>query len=205
MSAGHVTAAESRPEILLDLGAGDGIAMPFLQPVADRVIGLNYGHGRSKEFHGTYPDESILTADGRDLPLRDASIDVVVSLETIYILPTLEDQQRCLGEIRRVLKQNGLFVCSVPIEIGLPAVIKYTGRRCARINTRIGFRDMLKHWLHPLFDLTSSPCGDHPGFNAYHFARRLGDCFRTLRKIRLPLWYPFCTTLLLVCRPRQGL
>ncbi len=91
--------------------------------------------------------------------MRDECIDVAVSLEAIYTLRSTDDQLRCLDDVRRVLKADGLFVCSVPIEIGLPAVVKYVGRRTAGVGSPVGFRDMLKHWLHPVFDLSGYPCG----------------------------------------------
>ncbi len=189
---------------ILDLGAADGIAMPFLRPLAQRVIGLNAGQEYSLQFRKAYPDDDTLTADGCAIPLRDECIDAVVSLETLYVVPGPAARRKCLAEIHRVLEPDGVFVCSVAIEVGLPAVIKYIGRRCAGIKARrITFGKMLRHWLYHFCDLSKyDHGGDHLGFNAYQFSRDVADRFEVLRRIRLPLCYPFCTTLMLVCRRR---
>src|SRR5205823_3548256 len=48
---------------------------------------------------------------GSQLPISDASVDVVVSFETIE---HLYDHQRFLSEIRRVLRPGGLLMLSTP-------------------------------------------------------------------------------------------
>jgi SAM-dependent methyltransferase len=49
--------------------------------------------------------------DGARLPLADDCFDVVVSFETIE---HLEDHEAFLAECRRVLKDEGVLVCSTP-------------------------------------------------------------------------------------------
>jgi hypothetical protein len=128
----------------------------------------------------------------------------VVSLETLYVLPGPAARRECLDEIRRVLKPDGVFVCSVAVEVGLPAPIKYIGRRCTGIKAkRISFGIMLRHWFYHFGDLSKyDHGGDHLGFNAYQFAGDVEERFKILRRIWLPLYYPLCTTLMLVCRRR---
>ncbi|MEM0235484.1 methyltransferase domain-containing protein [Thermofilum sp.] len=50
-------------------------------------------------------------ADATHLPFRDKCFDSVVSLET---LEHIEDQKAFLGNIKRVLKDEGMFILSTP-------------------------------------------------------------------------------------------
>jgi len=53
----------------------------------------------------------LARANAMVLPIRDESVDVVVSLETFEHLP---EPERFLDEARRVLVPGGLLVCSTP-------------------------------------------------------------------------------------------
>ncbi len=57
------------------------------------------------------PNLRYVQGDALAIPLPDASVDVVVSFET---LEHLRDQNRFLLETRRVLRPNGLFIVSTP-------------------------------------------------------------------------------------------
>ncbi len=53
----------------------------------------------------------FVCADGARLPFRDASVDAVVSFETIEHVP---DDLALLAEFRRVIRPGGLLICSTP-------------------------------------------------------------------------------------------
>jgi SAM-dependent methyltransferase len=190
---------------ILDLGAADGIAVPFLLTVSETVIGLNDNAAYCRQFRSLRPRQSVLAGDGCSLPFQTASLPAVVSLEMLYILPGREARRTCLAEIHRILKPGGLFICSIPIEVGVPAALKHIGRRCAGIRAeRLSPGHMLKLLFYRCVDLSPYDRGgeDRLGFNAYQFAKDMADRFVILRRIRLPLWYPLCTTLMLVGKAR---
>jgi hypothetical protein len=60
------------------------------------------------------------------------------------------------------------------------------------------FRMALRHWLHPFFDVAAIDRGDQVGFHAYHFADDMAALFGGVRRRRIPLPYPLCTTLMLI-------
>jgi len=189
-------------ETLVDLGAGDGIGLPFWRPVARRIINLNYSDRHARQCKTQHPDEVVLTCSGESLPLDDGSVDALVSLEVLHFLPNRSARQRCLAEVCRVLKPDGIFVCSTAIEVGLPAVVKYFGRRYANATLRgMTFGLMLKHCFYRFFDISQYDVGDQVGFNAYQFADDVAERFEILRRINIPLFYPLCTNLMLVCKP----
>ncbi|MCP4593617.1 MAG: class I SAM-dependent methyltransferase [bacterium] len=143
-------------------------------------------------------------SSGRALPFADGCFDAVVSLETLYIIAGPAARRECLDQVGRVLRPAGVFVCSVPIEVCLPAVVRYAGRRCARIQApRITFGKMLRHAFYRFCDLSPFDQGmDHLGFNVHQLAGDIASRFEILRQIVLPLPYPLCPTMMLVCRRR---
>lgn len=58
-----------------------------------------------------HPSVCFAVADAVALPLPAASVDVYVSLETIEHLP---DDHAFLREVVRVLRPDGMFICSTP-------------------------------------------------------------------------------------------
>jgi SAM-dependent methyltransferase len=55
--------------------------------------------------------KTVLQADGQSLPLRDDSVDVVV---TFQVIEQVWNDRRYLAEIRRVLRPGGLLLVSTP-------------------------------------------------------------------------------------------
>lgn len=94
---------------ILELGPGIGSNLPYLRP--DRYLALEpnpHMHAdlrRSAQQYGISPE--ILPGDARDIPLPDASIDVVIST---LVLCSVGDRARVVQEVHRVLKPGGTFV-----------------------------------------------------------------------------------------------
>ncbi|MEO6565391.1 MAG: methyltransferase domain-containing protein [Casimicrobiaceae bacterium] len=101
---------------VLDVASGDGYGSALLAAVAGSVVGVDVdvaaiGHART-----TYAGRTNLrfeVGSAAALPLPDASVDVVVSFETIEHLPR-EMQAPMLAEIARVLAADGMLMLSAP-------------------------------------------------------------------------------------------
>ncbi len=98
---------------VLDAACGEGYGSFLLAHAADRVTGVDIsadavGHARDR-----YPRQNLEFVQGSvtELPLKDGSVDVVVSFETIEHLPA---QREMLAEFRRVLAPDGVLVVSSP-------------------------------------------------------------------------------------------
>ena len=93
-------------------GTGYGSAMVH-QAGARQVYGYDLSPAAVGEALAQYPGRGLdfNQADVAELPLEDAAADVFVSFETIEHLP---DEHGLLREAVRVLRADGVFLCSSP-------------------------------------------------------------------------------------------
>ncbi|MFS2033157.1 class I SAM-dependent methyltransferase [Polaromonas sp. CT11-55] len=98
---------------VLDIACGEGYGSYFLAGTAKTVVGVDLSeiviqHARSKY---AAPGLEFLQGDCTRIPLKDSSVDVVVSFETIE---HHDQHEAMLAEIKRVLRPNGVVVISTP-------------------------------------------------------------------------------------------
>ena len=98
---------------VLDCATGTGYGAALLSSVARSVVAVDNAPEAIEQAARRYarPNIRYLVADGRSLPVRSGSVDVVVSLETIEHAPHPE---RFVAEFRRVLTPSGVLVLSTP-------------------------------------------------------------------------------------------
>ena len=97
---------------VLDVASGEGFGSAMLAKVAAAVVGVDIAsdavlHARSNVAENL----SFLIASCTDLPLLDSSFDFVASFET---LEHLSQHCKMMGEIKRVLRPNGVLLISTP-------------------------------------------------------------------------------------------
>ncbi|WP_439594862.1 methyltransferase domain-containing protein [Falsiroseomonas sp.] len=98
---------------VLDVASGEGYGAAILASLARSVVGVEIDQDSVDHAKAQYASDKLrfLQGDALALPLPDASIDLVVSFETLEHLP---DQAKFLSEVRRVLRPGGLFLVSTP-------------------------------------------------------------------------------------------
>jgi ubiquinone/menaquinone biosynthesis C-methylase UbiE len=99
-----------------DVACGEGYGSALLAGVAASVVGVDIAadaiaHARS--HYAGLANVRFEQGSAAALPLPDATVDAVVSFETIEHLPR-EDQSRMIAEFARVLKADGILVLSTP-------------------------------------------------------------------------------------------
>jgi SAM-dependent methyltransferase len=98
---------------VLDIASGEGYGSALLAQTARSVVGVDLSSEAVSYAGKAYrsPNLRFVEGDARTLPLNDASVDAVVSFETIE---HFYEHERFLAEVRRVLRSGGRFIVSSP-------------------------------------------------------------------------------------------
>lgn len=99
---------------VLDLGVGGGRTTPYLAGLASRYVGVDYAEEMVRACRNKFPGLEFVQADAADLSVfDDYSFDVVVMAFNAldYVVPD-SNRLRCLAEVRRVLRRDGVFLFS---------------------------------------------------------------------------------------------
>ena len=101
---------------VLDAACGEGYGTALLSETAADVVGVDID-GRTiehaRERYGGRSNARFVQGSVTTLPLADASVDVIVSFETIEHLQRT-DQPRMIDEFARVLAKDGIVIVSSP-------------------------------------------------------------------------------------------
>lgn len=96
---------------VLMLGCGTGEESIMLKEFgASEIIGIDLSHESIRIAKESYPECEFLVGDMHSLPFEDESFDFVYSSLAIHYSETPEDVYK---EIRRVLKKDGILLCSL--------------------------------------------------------------------------------------------
>ena len=98
---------------VLDIASGEGYGSALIAQTAQSVIGVEIDSAAVARARNAYSAERLeyRQGDARAIPLEDASVDCVVSFETIE---HFYDHAKFLAEIRRVLRPDGFLLISSP-------------------------------------------------------------------------------------------
>jgi SAM-dependent methyltransferase len=96
---------------VLDVACGSGFGLSMLRAAGARPMGFDYDVPTLFLVKREDPRTALASADGTRLPLKNASIDQVVSFETIE---HVDDARALVGELRRVLRPGGRLILSTP-------------------------------------------------------------------------------------------
>lgn len=163
---------------VLDLASGEGWGAAFLARQAAEVVGVDIDVASIEHARRAYylANLRFVTASATDIPLPDASVDVITSFETIE---HLSDHDRMLDEFRRVLVPGGTLFISSPNKLVYSDLSNYHNPFHVRELYYQEFRDLLKRRfanveiygqrfvsssiLHPLSGLRSDDAGWYAG------------------------------------------
>ncbi|MGQ4614544.1 methyltransferase domain-containing protein [Nocardia sp. R7R-8] len=99
---------------VLEAGSGEGYGADMIAGVAATVTGVDYDTGAVEHVRARYPRVEMIQGNLAELPLDDASIDVVVNFQ---VIEHLWDQSQFLRECLRVLRPGGELLISTPNRI----------------------------------------------------------------------------------------
>lgn len=103
----------ARGLIVLDIACGEGYGSAILAACAARVMGVDIDQGTIFHARRRYKENNLefLVGTCSSIPLKDSSVDLVVSFETIE---HHDQHDAMMVEIKRVLKPNGVLLISSP-------------------------------------------------------------------------------------------
>jgi SAM-dependent methyltransferase len=99
---------------VLEAGCGEGYGADLIAGVARRVVAVDYDEAAVAHVRSRYPRVEVTQANLAELPLPDASVDVVVNFQ---VIEHLWDQGQFVRECLRVLRPSGLLMVSTPNRI----------------------------------------------------------------------------------------
>ncbi len=100
-------------KVVLDIASGEGYGSAMLANKANKVIGVDISAEAIKHARKCYQKENLeyMVGSCADIPLPDASVDIVVSFETIE---HHDQHEQMMQEIKRVLRPDGILLISSP-------------------------------------------------------------------------------------------
>ncbi|HTX86644.1 MAG TPA: class I SAM-dependent methyltransferase [Candidatus Nanoarchaeia archaeon] len=110
----QLAAQISRGKRILDIACGSGYGSKILAEAgAAKVVAIDRGAEAVGEARRNYGQEKIefKVGDAENIAESDREFDMVVSFETIE---HLENPEKYLAEVARVLKTEGIFLASTP-------------------------------------------------------------------------------------------
>src|ERR1700758_4649044 len=99
---------------VLEAGCGEGYGADLIAGVARRVVAVDYDDAAVAHVRSRYARVEVMQANLAELPLPDASLDVVVNFQ---VIEHLWDQPQFVAECARVLRPAGLLMVSTPNRI----------------------------------------------------------------------------------------
>lgn len=128
---------------VLDIASGEGYGSALLASVADSVIGVDVSEEAVVHARARYVKNNLAfkVGDAAEIPLETASVDMVVSFETIE---HHDRHDEMLAEVKRVLKPGGLFIISSPNKLNYTVIPKYSNPYHVKELFREEFQSLLQ-------------------------------------------------------------
>jgi len=138
---------------VLDLGCGNGFALPEVIRRGGKYFGLDYSRNLLALARKKYAAEikkgkaKFILAEATKLPFKDSSFDFVFSFAVAHHLPSAEKRLEFFKEIFRVLKKGGKAEADAWNLLGEPFAKRFKVKeRIAKQPAGFGPRDLYIPW-----------------------------------------------------------
>ena len=107
-------------KLVCDVGSGDGTISRLMTRAGAHVVGIECGEAQlaKAEQEPKAGDETYIKGVGEDLPLKDASQDIVVFFGSLHHIP-VANQEVALREAARVTRPGGRVYIAEPLAEGV--------------------------------------------------------------------------------------
>lgn len=101
---------------ILDVGCGAGRTTIGLKKLGyNNIIGIDISENMIVKARRNDPSLQFITANVLNLPFNDKTFDVAFfSFNGLMLIPDIVNREKAMIEIKRVLKNEGLFIFSTP-------------------------------------------------------------------------------------------
>ena len=99
----------------LDVGCGVGI---FLSFGSEKSIGLDINPYNIKKINSNKNSKAFLINKDGTFPIKDSSINTIICDQ---VIEHIDDPNKILSEISRIIKKNGRIIIGLPMEKGYKA------------------------------------------------------------------------------------
>lgn len=181
-------------QIIADLGCGNGRFYSFIKDQKKvKYIGIDNNKNLLKKARLKYENDKLakfIDGDLLKVPLKKSSVTITLAIASFHHLPSQELRQKSLEEIRRILKNKGIFIISV-WNLFQPKYKKHIWKARIRRILSLGkydWRDTLIPW-------------GKKGINRYYYAFKENELKKLLTENGFKIIEKFnCNNLVFICQ-----
>lgn len=98
-------------KVVLDAGCGTGKFLPIIENVAYKYIGIDLSNEQLKKAKDKSGRNSLfINSSLEKIELDSNSVDLIISTWVLGTITDIEERNRCLDELKRILKPNGKII-----------------------------------------------------------------------------------------------
>lgn len=97
-------------DAVLDIGCGNGRLYQMFADLSIHYTGVDQSEGLIVKAREKFPGAEFVVASMVELPLPDASFDIIYSIAAFHHLPNDQLRLQALSEMKRVLKPGGKII-----------------------------------------------------------------------------------------------
>lgn len=99
-------------KVVLDAGCGTGKFLPILESISTKYIGVDLSSNQLEKAKAKSKKENSLFLNSSlvNIPLEDNSVDLIISTWVLGTITDLTEREKCLTELKRVLKPTGKII-----------------------------------------------------------------------------------------------
>lgn len=101
----------SNNKIVLDAGCGTGKFLPIIENCSSKYIGIDLSNEQlTKAMNKSKKNSLFINSSLEKIDLNDDSVDLIISTWVLGTITDLDERNKCLNELKRVLKPNGIII-----------------------------------------------------------------------------------------------
>ena len=104
---------------ILDFGCGIGRAFEALSPSC-KYVGVDISKGLLDIFKSSHPELSLILLKEQSIPFPDDSFNLIICYSVLTHIPMGEQCSFIMSELYRTLKNNGVLLVSVFVDVPNP-------------------------------------------------------------------------------------